>query len=206
MNFMIVLLISYLIGAIPFAYLITRLITGKDVRKHGSGNVGATNAARVMGFKYGILVAILDIAKGILAVIIARNLLTQGSPTYFLLISSLFVIIGHNWSVFLNFSGGKGVATTFGVIISLFPLVFLYFLIIWILLVIITRYVSLASIVSAGVVPFLVYFNKGNIYEIIFTLIFALLIIFRHSSNIKRLLNGEESRMNWPSGVKKGDL
>ncbi len=206
MSFLIIILVSYFLGAIPFAYIMTRLITGKDVRSYGSGNVGATNAARMLGFKYGVLVAILDVLKGILAVTIAKTLLPIDAPTYYLLLAALTVIIGHNWSVFLKFSGGKGVATTFGVILSLYPLVFLIFLLIWISLVLITRYVSLASIVSAMIVPVIVYLRTANIYHLLFTLLFAALIVFRHSSNIKRLIKGNESKMTWPPGVKKGDL
>lgn len=206
MSFLVIILVSYFLGAIPFAYIMTRLITGKDVRSYGSGNVGATNAARMLGFKYGALVAILDVLKGILAVTIAKTLLPVDAPTYYLLLAALTVIIGHNWSVFLKFSGGKGVATTFGVILSLYPLVFLIFLLIWVSLVLITRYVSLASIVSAMIVPVIVYLRTANIYHLLFTLLFAALIVFRHSSNIKRLIKGNESKMAWPPSVKKGDL
>ena len=118
LSFFLVIIISYLIGAIPFAYIMTRLITGKDVRDFGSGNVGATNAGRVLGFKYGFLVAVLDVLKAILAVNITRSLLSPELPEYYLLIAALFVIIGHNWTIFLGFSGGKGVATTCGVIFT----------------------------------------------------------------------------------------
>lgn len=206
MNFTLVLIISYFLGAIPFAYIMTRLITGKDIRSYGSGNVGATNAARILGFKYGLLVAILDVLKGILAVIIARALLPVGSPEYLLLISALVVIIGHNWTIFLKFSGGKGVATTFGVLFSLFPIAFFVFLATWIALVFITRYVSLASILSAIVVPIIVYITTKNIYDVLFTLTFSLLIIFRHKANIKRLLQGNENKISWPLNITKGDL
>lgn len=206
MNFIIVLIVSYLLGAIPFAYIMTRLITGKDVRSYGSGNVGATNAARILGFKYGLLIAILDILKGILAVSIAKTLIQAGDPRYFLLIASLLVIIGHNWSIFLKFSGGKGVATTFGIILSLYPIAFLVFSLSWISIVLLTRYVSLASIISAILVPIIVYITTANIYDLLFTLLFAILIVLRHSGNIKRLVKGNESKMSWPLGVKKGDI
>lgn len=206
MNFIFILIISYILGAIPFAYIMTRLLTGKDVRSYGSGNVGATNAARILGFKYGILVGLLDILKGILAVSLAKILLPVDSPTYYLLFAALTVIIGHNWSIFLGFSGGKGVATTFGVIFSIYPLVFFVFLFLWITLILLTRYVSLASMISAIMVPIIVYIRTADIYHFLFTLLFALLIVFRHSSNIKRLINGSERKMSWPPGVKKGDL
>jgi len=103
MNLFIVLLISYFLGAIPFAYIMTRIITGNDIRKFGSGNVGATNVARMLGLKYGFLVAALDILKGIMAISIAKVLIPVETPRYFLLIASLMVIVGHNWSIFLKF-------------------------------------------------------------------------------------------------------
>src|SRR5690554_5637814 len=122
MSVFLIMLLSYLLGSIPFAYLITRLTIGKDVRSLGSGNVGATNAARAMGFKYGLLVGVLDILKGVIAVLIARILLPS-EPGYLFFISSFLVIVGHNWSVFLKFHGGKGVATTFGVLVTIYPFI-----------------------------------------------------------------------------------
>ncbi|MFW6269790.1 MAG: glycerol-3-phosphate 1-O-acyltransferase PlsY, partial [Bacillota bacterium] len=139
MNVFLIMILSYLIGSIPFAYLITRLTTGKDVRSLGSGNVGATNAARAMGFKFGLMVGVLDVLKGVFAVLLAKHLLSA-EPEYYFFISSFLVIIGHNWSVFLKFSGGKGVATTFGVLVSIYPFVFPFLLVIWVLLVIYSHY------------------------------------------------------------------
>lgn len=204
MNFIFILIISYLLGAIPFAYIMTRILTGKDVRCYGSGNVGATNAGRLLGFKYGLLVAVLDVLKGIIAVTIAKNLLSPELPRYYLLIASLFVIIGHNWSVFLKFSGGKGVATTFGVIFCLYPLAFFVFLLIWVIVVLLTHYISLASIISGIILPFVVFLSKGEISDIIFTLIFAVLIIVRHRTNIVRLINKKENKIKWPLTNKEG--
>ncbi|MDI9477994.1 MAG: glycerol-3-phosphate 1-O-acyltransferase PlsY [Bacillota bacterium] len=206
LNFLIVILISYLLGAIPFAYIMTRLLTGKDVREYGSGNVGATNAGRLLGFKYGFLVALLDVLKAILAVSIARSLLSPELARYYLLIAASFVIIGHNWSVFLRFMGGKGVATTCGVIFTLFPLGFIIFFIIWLIVLLLSRYVSLASIISGACLPLIIYFLKGDIYDLIFALIFALLIILRHRTNIIRLLNKTEDKIRWPLINRKGDL
>ncbi|MEJ6950592.1 glycerol-3-phosphate 1-O-acyltransferase PlsY [Natronospora cellulosivora (SeqCode)] len=206
MNILFIMLLSYLIGSIPFAYLVTRLTTGKDVRSVGSGNVGATNAARAMGFKFGLLVGILDILKGVLAVVIARYLLATEATDSLFLLASFLVIIGHNWSIFLKFSGGKGVATSFGVIVTLYPFIFLFLLVIWVLFVLFTRYVSVASIISALSVPILVYLYMGDINNLIFTLVLASLIIIRHSANIKRLFQGNENKMNWPPNLKKGDI
>lgn len=200
MNLFVVFLLSYFIGAIPFAYIMTRIITGKDIRQFGSGNVGATNAARLLGLKYGLLVAALDILKGILAVSIAKIIIPADSPRYFLLIASLLVIVGHNWSILLKFTGGKGVATSFGVLVSLYPVSLLVSLACWILLIFLTRYVSLASIVCAIITPLLILFLNRNIYDIFFVSVFALLIIYRHTPNIKRLLKGNENKLKWPGG------
>lgn len=206
MNLILVLIISYFLGAIPFAYIMTSFITGKDVRQYGSGNVGATNAARVMGIKYGIIVGIMDIFKGFIAIMAAKLLLYSSAPEYYLFLAALLAIIGHNWPVFLKFSGGKGVATTFGVILGIYPVVFLFFILIWFLLVIIGKYVSLASILSGILLPVIIYFYRGfDIYNIIFATILALLIIIRHHSNIDRLLKGKERKINWPPNMKKGD-
>lgn len=198
MNLFIVFIVSYFLGAIPFAYIMTKLITGKDIRKIGSGNVGATNAARILGLKYGFLVAALDILKGILAVFIARALILAESPRYFLLIASLLVITGHNWSIFLRFAGGKGVAATFGVLVFLYPLPMFFSLALWLILVVLSRYVSLASIVAALAAPILVLIMHRNIYDLVFVSIFAILIIYRHIPNIKRLLKGNENKLKWP--------
>lgn len=205
LSFIIAIIISYTIGAIPFAYIMTRLLVGKDVREFGSGNVGATNAGRVLGFKYGFMVAVLDVLKAILAVSIARWLLSAELPEFSLLIIALFVIIGHNWSIFLRFSGGKGVATTCGVLFSLYPLAFFIFFIIWLIVVLFSRYISLASIISGVSLPLVIYLLKGDIYDIIFALIFAILIVLRHRTNINRLINKSENKINLPFFAKKGD-
>lgn len=206
MTILLILIFSYFLGAIPFAYIFTYLLTGKDVRKYGSGNVGATNASRVMGFKYGLIVAGLDLLKGFIAVLIAQTLLPAGLPDYFTFLAALMAIIGHNWSVFLRFSGGKGVATTFGILLKLIPVVFIGYAIIWLVTVILTKYVSLASIIAALALPVLIYYLKGDLSLVVFSLALAGFIVIRHHSNIRRLLQGRENRMDWPPGAKKGDL
>lgn len=200
-----VLIISYLLGSIPSAFLLTRLITGKDVRQYGSGNVGATNATRVMGFSYGVLVGAMDILKGYLAVMVAQTLLAGNISIYFVLLAALLAIIGHNWSVFLNFTGGKGVATTFGVILRLLPSLFLVYAVIWLLLVLISKYVSLASIIGAISLPIVTFLLDLELAYVIFTLILALFIIIRHQANIKRLISGQEKKVKASKG-KKSDL
>ena len=188
--------ISYLLGSIPTGYIITNWIKGVDVRKFGSGNVGATNVTRVLGLRYGMLVALMDILKGFIAVMVAQHLLS-GANIYLVFAAALLAIIGHDWSVFLKFSGGKGVATTAGVILKLFPFAFLIFAIIWLVVVISTRLVSVGSLTAIISVPVTTYFYY-NFNYVIFAIIIALFIIFTHKENIKRLLKGEENRMSWP--------
>ncbi len=203
MNYSI-LIMSYLVGAIPFAFIITRLITGEDVRKHGSGNVGATNATRVMGLKFGVLVALLDVLKGFTAVLLAEFFLPAGAPAFIILIAGLMAIIGHNWSIFLRFSGGKGVAATFGVLLKLLPVIFIIYAVLWLLIVILTRYVSLGSILGALSLPILTFYFKGDFFYLVFAIVLTLFIILRHHTNIRRLFNGTERRMKWSVGGNRG--
>ena len=195
MKIFLIIIMSYLLGSIPFGYITTKLIKKEDVRNFGSGNIGATNVSRVLGAKYGVLVALLDIFKGFTAVWLTQLLLSSAMGSYIPLLAGLFAILGHDYTIFLNFSGGKGVATTLGVILKLFPLILISATLIWIIIVYIKRYVSLASILSASSIPILAFiFDNSNI-SILFTGFMALLIIFTHRSNIKRLLNGEENQI-----------
>ncbi len=196
MRIIVILLFSYLLGAIPSGYIFTSFLKGVDVRKVGSGNVGATNTARVLGFKYGVLVALLDVLKGFLAVSVAHLFMPVNGVVYLPYLAGLMAIIGHDFSLFLLFSGGKGVATTMGAVLRLSPVICLITVIIWVLLVLISRYVSLASIFAALLLPVLAMIFLDNISAIIFLFIYGLLIVIKHHENIKRLLNGEENRIN----------
>ncbi|HKL76334.1 MAG TPA: glycerol-3-phosphate 1-O-acyltransferase PlsY [Halanaerobiales bacterium] len=199
-------ILSYLIGSLPTAYLITKKIKGEDIRKFGSGNIGATNAARVLGIKMGLIVALVDILKGYFAVILIQLILPQQTPLYIIFLLALIVIIGHNFSVFLNFSGGKGVATTIGIVMNIFPMGFLILTVIWFLITIITRYVSLASMMAAVSLVFSSYFLKESSAYFYFMVILAIGVIFTHRENIARLLHGTENRMKWPPNKNRGDL
>lgn len=197
------LVLSYLIGAIPFAFIFTKLVAGTDVRKVGSGNVGATNTSRILGLKYGVLVGILDVLKGFLAVFVLQLLLPENASEYWILVGAIFSIIGHNWSIFLRFTGGKGVATTFGVVLRTLPLVFIICtVLVWLIVVVATKYVSLASMLGAISLPIQIIILRRNPYFFIFAVILALFIVFRHHSNIKRLLQGCERRLSWPARSK----
>jgi glycerol-3-phosphate acyltransferase PlsY len=190
----LVMFFAYLLGSIPFALLVVKLVKGVDIREYGSGNVGATNAFRVLGLGLGILVALLDIGKGFIAVSVARYFFAD--QPLLLLVAGLLSIAGHNWPIFLKFKGGKGVATSVGVLISLSPKTILVAFLVWLTVVLITQYVSLASIIAAIVIPILMYvFGQETIFIILAVLI-AVFVIYRHQSNIKRLLAGTENKVS----------
>jgi len=195
MQIFIAILISYLIGSIPSGFLLTKYVMKKDVRQYGSGNIGATNVARVMGLKSGILVAVFDILKGYLGVMVGQAILGDNLSTAILFVA-IAAIAGHDWSIFLGFSGGKGVATTFGVILRLYPLAFLIYALIWLALVLTTRYVSLGSIIGSMSLPLTLYFTSFATRHVIFAALLSLFVMYTHRANIKRLLNGEENRMD----------
>ena len=195
MRIVIAILISYLIGSIPSGLLLTKSVLKKDVRDYGSGNIGATNVARVMGLKAGVLVAVFDILKGFLGVMVGQAIIGDAASVYVLLIA-MAAIAGHDWSIFLGFTGGKGVATTFGVILRLYPLAFLVYALIWLFLVIKTRYVSLGSIIGSMSLPFVIYFSGFEGTHILFGALLSLFVLFTHRANINRLMNGEENRMD----------
>ncbi|HLG30189.1 MAG TPA: glycerol-3-phosphate 1-O-acyltransferase PlsY [Candidatus Brocadiales bacterium] len=188
-------IISYLIGSIPFGYIIARL-KGIDVRQHGSGNIGATNVGRVLGKGYGVAVYILDLAKGFVPVYFASKLFDHPFP---MVICGLAAILGHVFPIYLRFKGGKAVATSCGVFLWLAPLALLIAGATWIIITLCFRYVSLASIVGALALIIAIIilghdpFGSGR-YLTIFAALIALLVILRHKSNIKRLLSGSEPK------------
>jgi acyl phosphate:glycerol-3-phosphate acyltransferase len=195
------ILIGYLIGSIPFGLLIARVFGVPDIRKVGSGNIGATNVWRVAGRFPGILVMIGDIGKGVAAVLVAAIILPPTDLTeYFKLASGLAAIMGHIFPLFLRFKGGKGVNTALGVMVTLLPVESIIALAIFILVVIISRYISLGSILASFSFFLVVLLewalNLDYVHPIYVPVSFllAVLIIMTHRANIKRLLNGSESR------------
>ncbi|MDD5347840.1 MAG: glycerol-3-phosphate 1-O-acyltransferase PlsY [Candidatus Omnitrophica bacterium] len=199
----IALSVSYLIGSIPTAYIFGRLTKGIDIRKHGSGNVGATNAFRILGRGIGLTVLAIDIAKGLAVVLLAQQ--NSGSailsPEMFRLLCGICAIIGHTWTVFLRFKGGKGMATTLGVLIGLsiytpyLGTVLLLLFLIWVLVFVFSRIVSAASLASAIAFPFLSVLLKQSPVLIATSIFLSLFVIVRHKSNIQRLLQGKEPRL-----------
>ena len=201
MMMIIAFVAAYILGSIPTSYIMGKLINGIDIRDFGSGNVGATNALRILGTKVGIFTLIIDIGKGFLAVNIARFIIPE--PTDLLIISTgLFAILGHIFTVFLNFKGGKGVATSAGVFIALVPIPVAIALIVFIITVWISKFVSLGSILGA-LTLFIseLVINIRNLFSeleiLVFTFIIALFIIIRHKANIQRLLNGNENKISF---------
>lgn len=188
------LFIAYLVGSIPCAYIYCKL-RGKDIRKEGSGNVGATNAGRIFGKSAFFTVFLFDALKGFLPVYFLASLTNNEilSKELFQLFIFSAALAGHIWTIFLNFKGGKGVATSVGGLIALMPLICLEGMVIFGLTFMITRTVSIGSIIAAAVLPLLVWLHKLPISLLIFSIILSALIIFTHRSNILRLINGTEN-------------
>jgi acyl phosphate:glycerol-3-phosphate acyltransferase len=188
------LLASYLLGAIPTSHLVSRAFAKIDLREHGSGNLGATNLYRVLGWKYAVPVALFDIAKGAVPVLLFAPQVTDSE--LFALACGVAAILGHVFSVFVQFKGGKGVATAAGVMLGLTPVALSVVAIVWALVVLLTGYVSLGSIAAAAVLPFAVYLlEHPRMPELLWidTLVAAGVILL-HRRNIQRLLKGTESR------------
>ncbi|MBM3452620.1 MAG: glycerol-3-phosphate 1-O-acyltransferase PlsY [Bacteroidetes bacterium] len=197
------ILIGYLLGSIPTAVWIGRRFQKIDIREYGSKNAGATNTFRVLGKKAGIVVLIVDVVKGILASIfpILFNDFFEISYAFLIclrLISSIFSMIGHVLPIFAQFRGGKGVATSLGVLIGLQPLAALICFSLFLFIFIVSKYVSLGAIASASFYPFIVYMvdSKVLFFEMIFTVLMSIAVIFTHRKNILRLIKGNENKMN----------
>jgi len=183
-------------GSLPWGYWIVKIFKGIDIRKSGSGNIGAANVYRTAGPFLGILTVILDILKGIIPVFLLKKFhQTDFSPLFFVIVG-IITILGHNYSIFLKGKGGKGVSCSFGVILALFPMAAISSFLVWSFIFIISGYVSLGSIISALFLPFFIFvFHKNFIYNITGIGIF-LIILFSHRSNIKRLIQKKENKIN----------
>ena len=189
---LLLILAAYLIGGIPFGYLLVRLKTGQDVRAMGSGNIGATNVLRTSGKGIGILTLLLDIAKGWFSVWLAGHF-TQGDTTW-MAAAGVAVVLGHAFPVFLKFPGGKAVASFVGVALALAPAALLGVVILFMLVVTATRYISLGSILGAGLFPFGVWLIYHPAWPVMAACLFCgAFIIWRHKSNIQRLRAGTEN-------------
>lgn len=189
-------LVAYLIGSIPTGYLIVKAKTGQDIRNIGSGSTGATNVKRVLGKKWFFIVMLLDALKGATPVLIAKySTLDFDSIGLFAVIASIFVIVGHSKPVFLQFKGGKSVASGVGTILALNVFAGLSIAVIWGVITYISKYVSLGSIIALSLSPVLMYYFKSPICYIAYCIIAALYIIYLHRENIKRLIKGTENKV-----------
>jgi len=190
--FILIMITIYLIAAIPTGVVLSRLMGGEDVRQKGSGNIGATNVYRVAGKLAGVLTLIGDTLKGFLPLLAFKTWL-EPTPTQ-LGIASAVAILGHCYPIYLKFKGGKGVATALGIFLVLSPKVVFFALIVFILTVAITRYISLGSVLAALSAPLLILLLNHPQPIFLATLFIAALVIWRHNSNIRRLLDGTENR------------
>jgi glycerol-3-phosphate acyltransferase PlsY len=221
-------LIAFLLGSIPFGLIIARM-KGIDIRQHGSGNIGATNVLRIVGKKYGITCLFLDLLKGLIPTILAISLIRftgmknpmaldvlenhagifpMLTAQVFQVITGLCAILGHNYSPWVGFKGGKGIATSAGVLIAMMPAAIVILLVVWLLVFFISKYVSLASVIAALTLPVLTLWGSwfhGKIQDgtwnkplFIFSIIIAALATWKHRSNFKRVREGTEHRFGKP--------
>ncbi len=212
LKLLIIAVLSYLIGSIPTAWIISKKIFKFDIREKGSGNMGSTNTFRLLGWKWGVIVQVIDIGKGVLAVLLLPYLFGGGitfpanlwfeNITIVKMIAGFFAVIGHIFPVSIGFRGGKGINTTAGMLIAIAPIDFAIALFFFIVAVIFSGYISLGSIISAIVLPSSLFFRynvlhaniPGYDYIIYFILAITILLVYQHRKNIKRILKGTENR------------
>ena len=211
----IIVILSYLVGSIPNSIIISKIVRGIDIREHGSGNAGGTNVMRVLGWKYGLIVIFLDALKGSIAVVLIARLFYGPLPfenvspfddfTLVQVIAGLSAVIGHIWTVFAGFKGGKGIATALGMLLMLITVDMLIAVGIFALVVLISRYVSLGSIIAAISVPSTL-FIRENIFHVdiagystLFPFIVGvtILVIYTHRKNLVRIINGNENKISF---------
>jgi len=201
-GYILVVLVAYPLGSIPTGFLVAKA-RGVDIRTVGSGNIGATNVFRILGKPAGVFVLLADALKGWLAVFVVAKLVSGWfypgaglqAREWFAICAGVGAILGHNYTCWLYFKGGKGIATSAGVLVALVPVPLLIILGIWIVVFAFSRYVSLASILAAFTLPFAAWLVGESRAIIIVTAVLAALAIYKHKANIKRLMNGTENRI-----------
>lgn len=205
-TYIIVSIIAYLLGSISFSVIISKKMAGFDVREKGSGNAGATNVLRSVGKKAAILTLICDCLKGVLAILIAfaaGKIMENLDASLLVQLAGIFVILGHTFPVFFKFKGGKGVATSLGVLLMVNWQIGLICLVFALILMALTRFVSLGSIAAAILFPVLTVFIHTNYLVsgnyVIFAIILAVFVVFNHRENVKRLLEGKENKLSFKS-------
>jgi glycerol-3-phosphate acyltransferase PlsY len=201
-GYILTALVAYLLGSIPTGFLVGKA-RGIDIRAIGSGNIGATNVFRALGIPAGVFVMFCDAAKGWIAVKVAAVCLarwidpaaSQLSREWFCILAGVCVVLGHNYTCWLHFKGGKGIATSAGVLLELVPEALLIILAVFVIVLALTRIMSLASIAASFTLPFATWLRGGSLTMIIVTGALAVLAIYKHKANIRRLLNGTEGRI-----------
>lgn len=196
MEYFIFIIIAYLLGSIPTALIVGKVGYDLDIRDHGSGNLGATNAFRVLGIKAGTIVIITDILKGTLAAVIPLITSLYIDIEVSRLIVGLFAVLGHTYPLFAKFNGGKAVATSAGLILGVQPLLFIIIIITFLLTLYLSKYVSLASMVTGVISTLVTYFFNDTLLFII-VLLLTLFVLYRHRENIKRIRNKTEPKIKW---------
>ncbi len=214
LNLLVIILLSYLVGAIPTSIIMSKIVKGIDIRNHGSGNAGGSNVFRVMGWKYGITVILLDATKGMIAVLLVSRLYFGNFPfpnatpfddfTLVQIIAGFAAILGHIWTIFAGFKGGKGIATGLGILVSIVTVDMLLGLVVFAIVVGVSKYISLGSLAAAFSVPLFMIIREnvfgvdisgyGTILPLAIGL--AFLVMYTHKSNIGRLINGNENKIS----------
>jgi acyl phosphate:glycerol-3-phosphate acyltransferase len=210
-----IVILSYLVGSIPTGIIITKAVKGVDIRNYGSGNAGGTNVMRVLGWKHGVLVILLDALKGVIAVVLIARLHYGNIPfenvtpfddfTLVQIIAGISAVVGHIWTVFASFKGGKGIATALGMLLIIVTIDMLIAIGVFVLVVTLSRYVSLGSLLGAISVP-LTLIIRENVFNVNipgystvlpFVILIALLVVYTHRKNVARILNGSENKVNF---------
>jgi glycerol-3-phosphate acyltransferase PlsY len=184
--------IAYLVGSIPFGLLISQVVGRVDIRQYGSGNIGTANVLRIVGKKAAALTLLGDLLKGFLPTLAALSL---GGSELLVAGVGMATVLGHNWSIYLRFAGGKGVATTFGAILAMTPLPAILGFLLWFGVLLVFRYTSLAAMIASVCIPPVIFFSTGPSPYFVFSLVAGLLIFVRHRDNIRRLWAGTEHRV-----------
>ncbi|GJQ62249.1 MAG: glycerol-3-phosphate acyltransferase [Melioribacteraceae bacterium] len=214
LNFIVIVFLSYLVGSIPTSIIISKLVRGIDIRDHGSGNAGGSNVFRVLGWKFGVLTILLDATKGAIAVVLIARLYLGSFPfanatpfddfTLVQIIAGIAAVLGHIWTVFAGFKGGKGIATALGFLITIITVDMLLALAVFIAVVSFSKYISLGSITAALSIPVIMIIRENIFHAHIqsygtilpFAIAIAVLVLYTHRANVVRLLNGNENRIS----------
>ncbi len=191
-EFLVALLGGYVLGSLPTGLIVVRLVAGTDIREAGSGNIGTVNVYRVAGLGPSILVLAVDVLKGVVPVLLAR---AWGYTEAVQVVAGLATIVGHNWSLFLRFGGGKGIATSFGALLAISPVAGIVAAIVWGAVVGITRYASLGSLLAIATVPLTMGWRREPTPHLVFGVVTLIFAVYRHRANIARLFAGTELKV-----------